>query len=148
MNIFKLPLHLFFFFANAVSTPFHVENLQFPYHLSKQGDFKQFNTAPNCFNPPWVSHSEKNIYLSTLYTQMTQKNMADPQLTKMILFNIFQIFQINKINFQQYLILHNHPETFIHKVMLLLKRIILSSVQKPFPEIYPIEHVLHWKKKI
>ena len=46
---------------------------------------------------------------------MTQENRADPQLTKMILFNIFQIFQINKINFQQYLILHNHPDTFIHK---------------------------------
>ena len=33
----------------------------------------------------------------------------------MILFNTFQIYQINKINFQQYLILHNHPDTFIHK---------------------------------
>ena len=28
---------------------------------------------------------------------------------------MFQIFPINKINFQQYLILHNHPDTFIHK---------------------------------
>ena len=28
---------------------------------------------------------------------------------------MFQIFQINKINFQQYLILHIHPDTFIHK---------------------------------
>ena len=46
---------------------------------------------------------------------MTQEKKADPQLTKMILFNIFQIFQINKINFQQYLFLHNHPDTFIHK---------------------------------
>ena len=54
-------------------------------------------------------------HLSTLYTQRTQEKKADPQLTKMILFNIFQIFQINKINFQQYLILHNHPDTFIHK---------------------------------
>ena len=34
---------------------------------------------------------------------------------KMILFNMFQIFQMNKINFQQYLILHKHPDTFIHK---------------------------------
>ena len=46
---------------------------------------------------------------------MTQAKKADPQLTKMILFNIFQIFQINKINFQQYLTLHNHPNNFIHK---------------------------------
>ena len=46
---------------------------------------------------------------------MTQKNKANPQLTKMTFFNIFQIFQINKINFQQYLLLHNHPDTFIDK---------------------------------
>ena len=46
---------------------------------------------------------------------MTQEKKADPQLTKMILFNIFQLFQTNKINFQQYLILHNHPDTFIQK---------------------------------
>ena len=113
MNIYKLRLHLFLFFPNAVSTHFHFEKLQFPFHLSNQDDFKQFHTAPNCFNPPSVSYSEKKI--STLYTQMTQGNKADPQLTKMILFDIFQIFQINKINFQQYLILHNHPDTFIHK---------------------------------
>ena len=30
----------------------------------------------------------------------------------MILFNMFQIFQINKINFEQYLKLHKHPDTF------------------------------------
>ena len=46
---------------------------------------------------------------------MTQEKKAVPQLTKMILFNIFHIFQINKINFQQYLIMHNHPDTFIHE---------------------------------
>ena len=78
---------------------------------------------------------------------MILENKADPQLTKMILFNIFQIFQINKINFQQYLILHNHPDTFIHNVMPLLKRSILPSVQKPFLKISPIEHVPHWKKQ-
>ena len=46
---------------------------------------------------------------------MTQEEKADPQLMKMILFNKFQIIQTNKINFQHYLILHNHPDTFIHK---------------------------------
>ena len=46
---------------------------------------------------------------------MTQKNKAHLQLSKMILFNIFQVFHLNKTNFQQYLILHNHPDTFIHK---------------------------------
>ena len=54
-------------------------------------------------------------HISTLYTQSTQEKKADPQLTKMIIFNMFQIFHINKISFQQYIILHNHPETFIHK---------------------------------
>ena len=28
---------------------------------------------------------------------------------------MFQIFQINKINFEQYLELHKHPDTFIQK---------------------------------
>ena len=54
-------------------------------------------------------------HLSTLFTQITQEKKADPQLTRMILFNMFQIFQINKKNLQQNLILHNHPDTFIHK---------------------------------
>ena len=31
----------------------------------------------------------------------------------MILLNMFQIFQINKINFEQYLKLHKHPDTFM-----------------------------------
>ena len=113
MNIFKLRLHLFLFFPNAVLTHFHFENLQFSSHLSNQGDFKQFHTAPNCFNPPSVSYSGETLI--HLYTQMTQENKADPQLPKMILFSIFQIFQINKIIFQQYHILHIHPDTFIHK---------------------------------
>ena len=53
--------------------------------------------------------------MSTLYTQFTQEKKADPQLTRMILFNMFQIFQINKIIFEQNLELHKHPDTFIHK---------------------------------
>ena len=53
--------------------------------------------------------------MSTLYTQLTQEKKADPILTRMILFNMFQIFQINKINFEQYLKLHTHPDTFIQK---------------------------------
>ena len=54
-------------------------------------------------------------HISTLYTQLTQEKKADPILTRMILFNMFQIFQINKINFEQYLKLHNHPDKFIQK---------------------------------
>ena len=54
-------------------------------------------------------------HMSTLYTQITQEKKADPQLTRMILLNMFQTFQINKINFEQYLKLHEHPDSFIHK---------------------------------
>ena len=53
--------------------------------------------------------------LSTLCTQLTQETKADPILTRMILFNMFQISQINKINFEQYLKLHNHSDNFIQK---------------------------------
>ena len=42
---------------------------------------------------------------------MTQENRAEPQLTKS--YSIYS--KKNKINFQQYLILHNYPDTFIHK---------------------------------
>ena len=54
-------------------------------------------------------------HISTLYTRLTQEKKADPILTRMILSNMFQIFQINKINFEQYLELHNHPDQFIQK---------------------------------
>ena len=54
-------------------------------------------------------------HISTSYTQLTQEKKADPILTRMILFKMFQIFQINKINFEQYLKLHKHPDIFIQK---------------------------------
>ena len=54
-------------------------------------------------------------HISTLYTQLTQEKKADLILTGMILLNVFQIFQINKINSEQYLNLHNHPDTFTQK---------------------------------
>ena len=50
-------------------------------------------------------------HLSTLFTQLKNENNADPNLTRMILLNIFQMFNINKINFLQYLHLHNHPDS-------------------------------------
>ena len=53
--------------------------------------------------------------MSTLLAQITKEKKADPQLTRMILLNKFQIFQINKLKFEQYLKLHKHPDTFIHK---------------------------------
>ena len=52
-------------------------------------------------------------HMSTLYTQITQEKKADPHSTRMILLNMFQKFQINRKNFEQYLKLHKHPDTFI-----------------------------------
>ena len=144
MNIFKLlssPLPLL---SNRSLNAFSHREIsnKFPFQLFYQDDFKHFSKEL-----PIASTRLRSLILKkhipTLYTQMTQEKKANPQLTKRILFNIFQIFQTNKINFQQYLILHNHPDTFIHKCDVLLKRIILLSDQNPFPEIYLIEHVLY-----
>ena len=50
-------------------------------------------------------------HITTLYTQFKKENKADPNLTRLILLNVFQIFQVTKINFDQYLKLHEHPDT-------------------------------------
>ena len=52
-------------------------------------------------------------HLTTFYTQLTKEKRADPHLTRLILLNLFQIFQITKINFDRYLKLHKHPDTYI-----------------------------------
>ena len=63
-------------------------------------------------------------HISTLYTQLTQEKKTDPILTRMILFNMLKMFQINEINFEQYLKLHKHPDTFNQNVMLRPRQII------------------------
>ena len=45
---------------------------------------------------------------------------------------MFQIFQINKINFQQYLTLHNHPDTFKHKCDATTQTDYTTILPKPF----------------
>ena len=50
--------------------------------------------------------------LSTFYTQLTKKKKSEPHLTRLFLLNMFQKFQITKINFEQYLRLHKHSDTF------------------------------------
>ena len=114
VNIFKLLLRPFLFFPIAASTPFHIAKFSTNFHFTSS-----FEMTSTSMQLPIASTRLRSLILkkpiSTLYTQMTQENKADPQLTKMILFNIFQLFQLNKINFQQYLILHNHPDTFFHK---------------------------------
>ena len=63
---------------------------------------------------------------------MTQEKKADPILTRMILLNMFQIFQINKINFMQYLHLHNHPDTFVFKCDAMAQTDHTTIKPKPF----------------
>ena len=71
-------------------------------------------------------------HLSTLYTQLTQEKKADPILTRMILFTMFQIFQINKTNFEQYLKLHQRPDTFIQKCDVTTQADYTTIRPKPF----------------
>ena len=55
-------------------------------------------------------------HLTTLNAQLKTDQKADPHLTRMILLNMFQIFQITRIDFDQYLQIHKHPDTYsIHR---------------------------------
>ena len=51
-------------------------------------------------------------HLTTLNAQLKTDKKADPHFTRMILLNMFQIFQITRINFDQYLHIHKHPDTY------------------------------------
>ena len=51
-------------------------------------------------------------HLTTLNPQLKTDKKADPHLTRMILLNMFQIFQITRINFDQYLQIHKHLDTY------------------------------------
>ena len=50
--------------------------------------------------------------LTTLNAQLKTDEKADPHLIRMILLNISQIFQITRINFDKYLHIHKHPDTY------------------------------------
>ena len=50
--------------------------------------------------------------LTTLNAQLKTDKKADPHLTRMILLNIFQIFEFTRINFDQYIHIHKHPDTY------------------------------------
>ena len=50
----------------------------------------------------------------------------------MIRFNMFLIFQINKINFEQYLKVHKHPDTFIQKCDAMTQTDYTTIRPKPF----------------
>ena len=49
---------------------------------------------------------------TTLNAQLKTDKKADPHLTRLILLNMFQIFQTKRINFDQNLQIHKHPDTY------------------------------------
>ena len=51
-------------------------------------------------------------HLTTLNAQLKTDKKADPHLTRMILLNMFQIIQTTRINFDQYLQSHKHPDKY------------------------------------
>ena len=73
----------------------------------------------DCPIAPFLSISSARLrslilkkHLTTLNAQLRTDRKADPHLTRMILLNMFRIFQITKINFDQYLNIHKHPDTY------------------------------------
>ena len=73
----------------------------------------------DCPIAPFLSISSARLrslilkkHLTTLNAQLRSEKKADPHLTRMILLNMFQIFQITRINFDQYLHIHKHPDTY------------------------------------
>ena len=73
----------------------------------------------DCPIAPFLSISSARLqslilkkHLTTLNAQLRLDKKADPHLTRMILLNMFQIFQITRINFDQYLHIHKHPDTY------------------------------------
>ena len=51
-------------------------------------------------------------HLTTINAQLKTDKKADPHLTRLILLNMFQIFQFTRINFDQYLQIHKHHDTY------------------------------------
>ena len=73
----------------------------------------------DCPIAPFLSISSARLrslilkkHLTTLNAQLKTDKKADPQLTRMILLNMFQIFQITRVNFDQFLNIHKHPDTY------------------------------------
>ena len=73
----------------------------------------------DCPIAPFLSISSARLrslilkkHLTTLNAQLRTEKKADPHLTRMILLNMFQIFQITRVNFDQYLHIHKHPDTY------------------------------------
>ena len=72
-----------------------------------------------CLTAPLLSRPSARLqslilkkHLTTLNAQLKTDQKADLHLTRLILLNMFQIFQITRINFDQYLQIHKHPDTY------------------------------------
>ena len=74
-------------------------------------------------------------HLTTFYTQLTKEKRADPHLTRLFLLNMFQIFQVTKINFDQYLKLHKHPDSYIIQCDATTQTEYTTICPKPFSGI-------------
>ena len=61
---------------------------------------------------------------------------------------MFQIFQVTKINFDQYLKLHKHPDSYIIQCTLLHKLNILPYAHSLFRELHPTDLEQNSKNKI
>ena len=75
--------------------------------------------ATNCPIAPLLSIPSARLrslilkkHLTTSNAQLKTDKKQDLHLTRMILLNMFQIFQITRINFDQYLHSHKHPDTY------------------------------------
>ena len=73
----------------------------------------------DCPIAPFLSISSARLrslilkkHLTTINAQLKTDKKADPRLTRMILLNMFQIFQITRVNFDEYLNIHKHPDTY------------------------------------
>ena len=71
----------------------------------------------DCPIAPFLSISSARLrslilkkHLTTLNAQLKTDKKVDPHLTRMIFLNIIQIFQITRVNFDQYLNIHKHPD--------------------------------------
>ena len=65
----------------------------------------------------------------------------------MILLNMFQIFQITRINVDQYLQIHKHPDTYSTQRDAITQTEHTTSNPNNYNEVYLTECVLKWKKK-
>ena len=73
----------------------------------------------DCPTAPLLSISSARLrslilkkHLTPINAKLKTDQKADAHHTRLIMLNMFQIFQITRINFDQYLQIHKHPDTY------------------------------------